>query len=116
MIQAFSTNLAILIFYLVYFPWFFGEILRTNLFQHPKNHEDIKTKNIGSSILIGVIIFISIFTISLFTGYRINLKSNWFFYPAIGSLIFYLLYVIKILWIIIFPSVKDGNIIYDNDK
>lgn len=117
MIQVFSSNMAILIFYLVYFSWFFGEIFKTNIFQHSKSHgEKIKTKNRGSSLLIGIIIFISIFMFFLFTGYKINLTSNWMFYPAIASLIFYLLYIIKILWTIIFPSIESSGSIDENDK
>lgn len=106
-----------MIFYLVYFSWFFGEILKTNIFQGSTSPgKKIKTKNRGSSLLIGIIIFISIFMFFLFTGYRINLTSNWIFYPAIASLIFYLLYIIKILWTIIFLSIESSRSIDENDK
>ena len=98
MIQAFSSIITIFIFYLVYFAWFLGEILKSNVFPHSGSHgTKIKRKNIIFDLLIGTIIFISIGAFFFFTGYNITLPPNWAFYPSIVSLIFYLMYLSKIV-------------------
>jgi|GEM_PF-203880 protein-S-isoprenylcysteine O-methyltransferase Ste14 len=118
MIQAFSSGMAILIFYLVYFAWFLGEILKASVFPGSSSHgAKMKRRGVGSSILIGVIIFVSFAAFFFFTGYDITLSPNWVFYPGIVSLIFFLVYLIKIVRVSITPPSHLGETkIKEEDK
>jgi protein-S-isoprenylcysteine O-methyltransferase Ste14 len=109
MIQAFSSGMTILIFYLVYFSWYSSEIVKSNIIPSSRSYgTKMKRKDIGYSLLIGVIIFISFAAAFFFTGYDITLSPNWVFYPGVVSLIFYFVYLIKIVRVNVTPPSHRG--------
>ncbi|MGA2677632.1 MAG: isoprenylcysteine carboxylmethyltransferase family protein [Methanobacterium sp.] len=118
MIQAFSSiinNFDVLfsIFFMV-----FIEILESNVIPRTRRYSTkIKKRDIGSSILIGVIIFIIITAFFYLNGSNITLSSNWAFYPGIVSSIFILIYLISIVGAnVIHRSPRHGPKIMKEDK